>query len=47
MGGGGGGWLMVVGGERGEEWPELDEWEEGLSDGCLGLVEDLGTKVKE
>lgn len=28
-----------MGGERGEEEPE--EWEEGLRDGCLGLVEDL------
>ena len=33
----------MAGGERGEECPDPvpDEWEEGLSDGCLGLVEDL------
>ena len=45
LGGRGGGWAVggggCVGGERGEEWPELDEWEDGLRDWCLGLVEDL------
>jgi len=30
-----------VGGDLGEEWPELDD---GLRDMCLGLVEDLEKK---
>ena len=33
-----------MGGDLGEEWPELDE---GLRDTCLGLVEDLKGEMRE